>query len=201
MDNKKSFVEKVYENLPDEELLSLAKNDTNDLTAEALEALTSELSKRGLKGEFIDIIKIQQKKFNQNEFLNYVNLIRTQPCPICFTTNRLLNSIIVTKIKRNILFSSKHKEFVIACPSCVKEVVDKSGGVAFSLNAVGLLFGTIDNMIQKHEMQLSLDKLKEESPSESLVYFVQKKIIDIELNKENPTKLYEIVRNANDSFF
>lgn len=198
---KKSFIEEVYEAMSKEELIAVATNDINDLTPEALDALTCELNRRNITSEVKDAIKIQQKKFNPKEFLFYINLIRTQPCPNCFETDFLLNGVIITKIKNNIIFSSKQKEFLIACPDCLKKAIDKSGGFAFSLNALGLIKGAVESLMLKHEMQLSLEKLKEEMPSDSLIYFIQKKIGEIELHKDNHTKLSDLIRNANASFF
>lgn len=191
----------IYGAMSNEELMKAATNDIKDLTQEAMEALQEELRKRGLREKVNDAIHIQQKAISAEEFFEYVNLLRTQPCPICASTDRLLNGVILSKIVTAILFSSTHKEFIIGCPACLKQELDKSGGISLSLDFIHMFKGIIETAKVTMEIQNALTDIKEEAPSNALLYFVQKKIGEIELYKTNSQKLQELIRFANASFF
>lgn len=197
----REFMSEIYGKMSNEELISAATNDIKDLTPEALEALQQELTLRGLRSRVDNAVKVQQKVISAEEFCVYVDLVRQLPCPVCLKTDKLLNGAVLAKIATAIVFSSTHREFIIACPDCLKQAINNSGSVSMSLDFVGIIKGVIQTAKVIMENKNSLSQVKAEAPSDSLLYFVKKKIGEIELYRDDKTKLEELINYANATFF
>ena len=197
----KEFMSEIYGNMSKEELISAATNDIKDLTPEALEALLEELARRGLSKKMDHAVKVQQKVLTAAEFCSYIDLVRQLPCPVCLRTGNLLNGAVLAKIATAVLFSSTHREFLIACPDCLKEAIQNAGGISMSMDFAGMIKGVVETARVMMENKNSLSQVKTETPSDSLLYFIKKKIGEIEHYRDDKAKLEELIRNADASFF
>jgi hypothetical protein len=196
----KEFMADIYRAMTNEELLSTATNDIRDLTPEALEALNEELVSRRLKDKVADAMNIQQQSMPVEEFLQYVDLLRQLPCPLCSGTDKLLNGASFAKIVTAIVFSTTHNEFIIACPDCLKKEFDRSGGIAMAFGVTEMIKGAIETLRVTTANNKRMSQVNAELPSEDLLYFVEKKIGEIKLYQDNRPKLEELIRYANSAF-
>ncbi|MXV50072.1 hypothetical protein GS399_03740 [Pedobacter sp. HMF7647] len=125
---------KNYEKFDNSKLVRIATEEATRLRPEAVELLKQIISERGLSKDITKGIDAQFQEVDNETLLEYTELLRELPCPICKSTEEKLNATMTGCVVSFIIMTSYKKELKIACPNCL----DKANNQAMIKSA---LFG------------------------------------------------------------
>jgi len=179
---------KNYERLDDARIIRLASEEASELRPEALELLKQIIKERRLSPVVNEAIEVQFKEIDEKTLLTYCDLLRKLPCPVCNSINERLNANIVATMASGYYFENVQ----IACPPCLDKAYVKA-----NLNAT--LFGwwriwgilNIPRVLAFNRRMKKLNHIPE--ASDALREFVLKRAGRIELNRNKPEELADIV--------
>jgi hypothetical protein len=189
----KKFLAANYKRMADQELLSIFSNDIKDLTPEAQEALREELGSRGIGKGLDRVLALQNEDISEERMFEYTELIRNMACPVCLQVESKLNAAII--------FNSPYEDFTIACPACLKKEIEDAKANAVGFGLLGGVRGAIKAVNQTSMYQIYLKEIEENIPSEPLKKFIQKRIGEIELCRDDKDKLARLIKHPNSTFF
>src|SRR5687767_2463708 len=169
----KKFIAESYKAMSDDELLYIVSNDYNDLVLQAREALQEELLSRGLGEGIGDAIEMQTKDLPEEILKEYIELIGNMPCPLCSTTGKKLNAIIVVK--------GKYRDFIIACPECLHKELGNAQAVSMGTGIFGGISGMARAVNQTVMYSTYTKQLNRNEPTDALIDFIKKRIGQLKL--------------------
>lgn len=185
-----------YAKFSDEQIIRLATEETTSLRPEALKLLKEEIKNRNLPADIFRGIEAQFKEVSIQEVLDYCEVLRKQPCPVCNSTKNKLNATITGSVMSFIVMTNYEKVLRIACPQCL-DTLNKNAMIKSAiLGWWGMPWGiirTVQALWLNNKMQ-NQNWLKE--PNNLLRNFVIERIGQIETNKNNPEELQAIIRSA-----
>lgn len=184
---------KNYEQFDDKKLLRIACEEAARLRPEALELLKQEIARRGLTTDAVKAADVLTKQVSTEELAGYVETLRNLPCPICGGTIEKLNATIVSNVMSFIVFTHQSKEVTIACPRCLNKQNNNAMIKTALLGWWGIPFGLIRTpaaLIFNARQKAQNDLPEANEPFKSFVY---ERLGRIELNKDNPEGLQDII--------
>lgn len=185
---------KNYESLPDDKIIRLASEEARSLRPEALELLKQIIKERGLSADVTNSIDAQSKKITEDILLEYTELLRGLPCPVCNTAGDKLNATITGTVISFILMTSYQKEVKIACPACLNKLNNNAIIKSALLGWWGLpwgIFRTPQALILNNKMKKQNNLQEANGVFKS---FVLQRIGRIEANRNNPSGLNDIIQ-------
>lgn len=185
---------KNYESLPDDKIIRLASEEARSLRPEALELLKQIIKERGLSADVTNSIDAQSKKITEDILLEYTELLRGLPCPVCNTADDKLNATITGTVISFILMTSYRKEVKIACPACLNKLNNNAIIKSALLGWWGLpwgIFRTPQALILNNKMKKQNNLQEANGVFKS---FVLQRIGRIEANRNNPSGLNDIIQ-------
>lgn len=138
--------------------------------------------------------KVSQAQFSNEDITNYVDIIRSLPCPVCGNTTQKLNGTIVYKAKSFILFSLFQKQAIIACPSCLTRKNNEGIFVSALAGWWGFPWGFIKTPQYIYLNVQAKKKNRNTQPNTILTAWTLRHAGEIEVNKDSPEKLTHIIR-------
>jgi hypothetical protein len=185
---------KNYEGFADEKLIRIASEDATGLRPEALELLKQIIKERGLSQSVAKGIDAQFKEIDENTLLEYCELLRRCPCPICNSVFDKLNATIIGTTISYIFLTSYRKEIKIACPTCL----DKQNNKAMIKSALFGWWGFPWGVVRTPAALIFNNKMKKQNnlpeANDTFKAFVLGRIGRIEANRNNPEGLSDIIQ-------
>jgi len=186
---------KNYKRYSNDELIRIASTDASGLRPEAIQVMQEEIKSRGLSDELVKGIEVQRKEITDAELLDYCEVIRKQPCPVCNSSASRLNATLVGTVMSFILITNYQKKILVACPDCL----DKANKNAIIKSALfgwwGLPWGiiyTIQSFIFNNKMS---KETRLQTPNSNLKGFVIGHVGTIAANTTNNERLQSLVRD------
>jgi hypothetical protein len=184
---------KNYERFDDNKIIRLATEEASELRPEAVDLLRQIIKERGLSGDLLKGIDVQIQEIDNDKLLEYAELLRRLPCPVCKSTNEKLNATMTGSVISFIILTNYEKELIIACPNCL----DKANTKAIIKSALLGWWGLPWGFIRTIQALLFNDKMKEQNrlsePNELLKGFVLERIGRLEASRNNSSELQEII--------
>jgi hypothetical protein len=184
---------KNYERFDDSKLIRLATEEASELRPEAVELLKQIIKERGLSEDILKGIDVQIQEIDNEKLLEYSELLRGLPCPVCQSTNEKLNATMTGTVISFIILTNYEKELKIACPNCL----DKANNKAITKSALLGWWGFPWGLIRTTQALLFNDKMKKQNrlfgPNDLLKGFVLERIGRLEASRNNPSELQEII--------
>jgi hypothetical protein len=184
---------KNYERFDDNKLIRLATEEASELRPEAVELLKQIIKERGLSEDILKGIDVQIQEIDNEKLLEYTELLRRLPCPVCKSTNEKLNATMTGNVISFIILTNYEKELKIACPNCL----DKDNNKAIIKSALLGWWGLPWGFIRTIQALLFNDKMKEQNrlsePNDLLKGFVLERIGRLEASRNNSSELQEII--------
>ena len=188
---------KNYKGYSDDLLIRIATTDASGLRPEAIQVMQEEIKSRGLSETLVKGIEVQRKEISVKELLEYCELLRKQPCPICGATSSKLNATMVGSVVSFIVVTNYEKKLLVACPDCLNKANKDAMIKSALLGWWGIPWGivrTIQALIFNNKMS-SQTQLAE--PNDFLKGFVLTQIGTIEANKTNNERLNSLLKYLN----
>lgn len=186
---------KNYERFDNDKLVRLATEEATGLRPEAIGLLKQIITERGLSGDLIKGIDAQFEEIDDNKLLEYAELLRGLPCPICKSKDKKLNATMTGSVISFIIMTNYEKEVKIACPSCL----DKANNKAMIKSAFLGWWGFPWGIIRTPQALLLNNKMKKQNhmsvPNDLLNSFVLGRIGSLEANRSNPAELQYIIEH------
>jgi hypothetical protein len=187
------YVQESYEKMSDAELTALTTDDAGGLTPEALEIARNELKKRGLNPHFAAVLDAQNKSYSIEEIDYYCSLINGLNCPICGNGTDKLNAALTAEVMSFIVVTLYQKKNHVGCPDCLDKLTNAALIKTIAFGWWGFPFGIIRS-IQAISLNFkSKQNNRVDSPNQHLRSFVLSNIVQLELNKDNPAKLNQLI--------
>jgi hypothetical protein len=190
-------IKATYKNLPDDKLIQLAMTEATSLRPEALDALKAEIRYRGLDEAILRGTDAQFIEAGSTEFETYVDLIRSQPCPVCGSSTQPLNAVIIGTVKSFILLTQYKKKLMIACPTCLQQANQKGTTTTALLGWWGLPWGIIRTTQTLIKNMKTAKQIADPAASDTLISFVKTNIGVIEGNRKNNQPMQNILDSVN----
>ncbi len=184
-----------YSRFTDAKILTLASKEASTLTSDGLQALKDEIRKRGMSEDLLIGIKVQSEPLDSSKFNEYCDIIQNEICPICNSKDDKLNATLVGEVVSMIIMTRYEKNLKIGCPSCL--VKENNSGLAKSLllGWWGVPWGVI-NTIQSVFFNNKMSKqAQQKEPNAVLKSFIISNIGSIEIAKNNPEKMRNLLLN------
>jgi len=186
-----------YKRFSDDKLIQLATTDAAGLRPEAIQVLQEEIKDRGLSTDLLKGIDVQRKEINEKELLEFCEIIRKQPCPICGSALFKLNATLTGNVVSFLIFTNYEKKLVIACPDCLRKANKNAMIKSAFLGWWGIPWGiirTIQSFIFNNKMS---KQTQLEEPNENLIGFVLERVGTIEANKLDNARLQSLIKYLN----
>jgi len=190
-------LKKNYKNFSDNELIRIATTDASGLRPEAIQVMQEEIKSRGLSIDLLKGIEVQRKAISESELVEYCELLRTQPCPVCGSTSSRLNATMTGNVVSFIVFTNYEKKLLVACPDCLAKANKNAMIKSALLGWWGFPWGiikTIQALIFNNKLS---GQTRIAEPNDMLKGFVIGQIGTIEANKTNPERLNLLLKNLN----
>jgi hypothetical protein len=182
-----------YETFDDSKLIRLATEEASELRPEAVELLKQIIKERGLSVDILKGIGVQIQEIDDEKLLEYSELVRSLPCPVCKSTNEKLNATMTGSVISFIIITNYEKELKIACPNCL----DKANNNAIIKSALLGWWGLPWGLIRTTQALLFNEKMKKQNrlsePNDLLRGFVFERIGRLEASRNNPSELQELI--------
>src|SRR6187551_1813391 len=89
---------KNYKGYSDEQLIQIATTDASGLRPEAIQVMQDEIKARGLSDKLFKCIEVQRNQLSEQEILEYCDVLRKQPCPVCGSSAFNLNAAMIGSV-------------------------------------------------------------------------------------------------------
>lgn len=184
---------KNYQSFDDNKLTRIATEEAASLRPEALAVLKEVIKERGLSEDVLRGADVQVSNITEKSLLEYAELLRGQPCPICGTTTEKLNATIAATVKSFIIITNYKKELKIACPACLDKQNESATLTSGLLGWWGLPWGII-RTVQALMLNSKMKKQNHlQEPNDLFKSFVYKRIGRIEANRNKPELLHDMI--------
>ena len=184
---------KNYERFDDNKLIRLATEEASELRPEAVDLLRQIIKERGLSEDIVKGIDVQIQEIDNEKLLEYTELLRKLPCPVCKSTSEKLNATMTGSVISFIILTNYEKELKIACPDCLDKAITKAIVKSALLGWWGFPWG----LIRTTQALLFNDKMRKQNrlsePNDLLKGFVLEKIGRIEASRNNNAELQDII--------
>lgn len=187
------LVRENYQQMSNEELISIATQDATGMTPEAQQILKEEIVKRKLDESMIQSVDEQNKIYTAEEIEYYCELARSLACPVCGISSSKLNGSLTSTVMSVIIFTQYSQSVKIACPECL----DKANNSALSFTRI---FGwwAIPSGVAKTIKAIEINKKSKttnhlDTPNEYLRKYVFANIRQFERYKDDKQKLQELI--------
>ncbi|HEU5291277.1 MAG TPA: hypothetical protein VFU05_11570 [Cyclobacteriaceae bacterium] len=134
-------------------------------------------------------------QYTVEDIYNYADLIRQLPCPVCQRTTQPLNGTILYTVKSFVILTYSRRKPIIACPDCL----NKKNNLAIVTTALlgwwGFPWGLINSPQYIYKNVMAKKHNKTRQPNEVLLSLTLQHINEIEVNKNNPDKLKEVIKS------
>jgi hypothetical protein len=146
-----------------------------------------------------DVIVSQQDgqapvQYTIEDIHNYSDLIRQLPCPVCKRTTQPLNGTILYTVKSILVLTYSRRKPIIACPDCL----NKKNNIAMISTALlgwwGFPWGLINTPQYIYKNVRAKKHNNSRHANDVLLSLTLQHINEIEINKNNPDKLREVIR-------
>lgn len=164
----------VYEQLPNDRLVEVAKFRAGDLTEEALRVLRDELARRGLDADLAPALAAQLTPVDGPEHRRLLASFRSQPCPLCRSAATLLNAAEVHSCQSFLILSVRRNSLVIGCLSCVNAAIDRADGLTMLAGWWCLPVGPIWSVMALRANARAKKSMRNGNASEALVEHVRR---------------------------
>ncbi|MDB5013454.1 MAG: hypothetical protein JWQ25_1656 [Daejeonella sp.] len=186
---------KNYERYDDGKIIRLATEEATSLRPEAIDLLKQIIKERGLHEQVLKGVEAQFEEMDDNKFVEYTELIRRLPCPVCKSTNEKLNATITSSVVSFLIMTTYKKELKIACPDCL----DKQNNRAMIKSALLGWWGFPWGIIRTPQALLFNNKMKRQNrvsePNDLLNAFVYNRIGRLELNRNSQENLQDMIEH------
>lgn len=185
-----------YQRMSDEDLVKLATEEARGLREDAQRVLLEEMANRQLSAEVFMGMQDQLADIDSETVWRSAEIIRTQPCPHCGSTDKKLNATLAaTAIGMLVLYSYEVK-FYIGCPHCL----DKQHNRA-NMNTALLGWWGLPGAFFRPFMAFLLNVKKrkqnhQEAATIEMLLYAQQNLGKIRRHENNPTALRDILRYA-----
>jgi hypothetical protein len=134
------------------------------------------------------------RQYTIEDIQNYADLVRQLPCPVCQRTNQQLNGSIISTVKSFLVLTYSRKKPIIACPDCLT----KKNNLAIASTALlgwwGFPWGLIKTPQYIYQNVMAKKQNKNTQPNDVLLSLTLMNANEIEVHKNNPEKLKEIIK-------
>ncbi|MEO6979051.1 MAG: hypothetical protein ABI113_11755, partial [Mucilaginibacter sp.] len=147
----------------------------------------------GLTTDAVKAADVLTKEVSATELAGYVETLRNLPCPICGGTDEKLNATMVSNVVSFIVFTHQQKEIKIACPRCLNKQNNNAMIKTALLGWWGIPWGIIRT--PKALLFNANQKAQNDFPEANELFksFVYERLGRIEMNKNNPEGLQDII--------
>jgi hypothetical protein len=186
-------LKKNYEGFDNNKLIRLATEEASSLRPEALIVLKAVIKEKGLSDDVLRGIDVQLNGVSEKALLDYAELLRKQPCPVCNATTEKLNATLAATVMSFIIMTNYKKELKIACPTCLDKQNNKAMLTSGLLGWWGIPWGivrTVQALILNNKMKKQ-NHLQD--PNDLFKAFVYKRVGRIEANRNKPESLQEMI--------
>jgi hypothetical protein len=184
---------KNYEKFDDRKLIRIASEEASGLRPEALELVKTIIKERGLSEQITKAIDVQLEKITEAQLLEYSELLRRLPCPVCNGVFDKLNATITATVISFVVMTSYRKKVKIACPQCL----DKQNNDAMIKSALLGWWGFPWGIIRTPQALIFNNKRKKlnhlDGPNDLFKSFVLGRVGRIEASRKNPAELEDII--------
>lgn len=171
--------ESHYRTLSDDEVSWVAMNKAATLLPEALQALRSELERRGLPKSLERGIQAQTRQWTQAELAGFVDQYRRGPCPRCGVQGQMLNAVMAGVARSFVVVTSYQTKLVIGCSPCLRAEVDRLNRQSLLLGWWGIPWGPICTIRALHANSKAKDGAESAAPTPELIGYVAGNIGEI----------------------
>lgn len=185
-----------YQAMTDEQLMKIANYEAADLNENGLAMLREEIQIRKLNPTLESAIQSQVHGIDEAELPALYEKVITCPCPQCGEDGELLESAIATEIASVLFFSNKREAFLIACPNCLAEMVNKAYKKTLLLGWWGIPSGIINTTVAVIKHHQSEEK-KDLQSQLGLSAFVFHHAAFLKANHENTEAIFGLLKQNN----
>jgi hypothetical protein len=187
----------TYKNLNDDKLTHLAITQAASLRPEALEILKAEIKSRGLDEGIMNGVNVQLADPGSLAIDDYIELVRSQACPVCSSTAAPLNAIVIGSVKSFIILTQYKKKLMVACPSCLQQANQKATSTTAIMGWWGLPWGIIRTSQALFRNIKANKAIRANEPSDSLISFIKTNAGVIESVRKNNQALQAMLDSVN----
>jgi hypothetical protein len=128
-------IRKHYLTLPNEKLWTIVKNGIRDLTADGIQVLKEEVSRRG----DLPLLSLLNQVLKNQANLDFMieercRFVRDLPCPICESEEYKLNGVMISTVS----LSSNSLDFHLGCYNCLIKKKNDAASIFNFLTPGGL---------------------------------------------------------------
>jgi hypothetical protein len=190
------FVRETYQKMPDEELVRVATQDAVGLTPEAQKIVEEEIARRGLDKNIVQGVRVQNTEMTVEELDRYCAMARSLDCPVCGSSDGMLNGSMTYEVMSFILFTQYTKKIRVACPDCLDKANTNALMKSAALGWWGIPWGIV-RTVQAIGLNLNSKRTNHsEGPNNYLRGYVLKRVGEFETYKGNRQKLQEIISES-----
>jgi len=135
-------LKKNYEKFDDNKLIRIATEEAAGLRPEAVLLIKQIIKERGLSEDITKGIDVQLQEIDDETLLEYTELLRGLPCPVCKSTEEKLNATMTGSVISFIIMTNYEKELKVACPDCLDKANNKAMIKSALLGWWGFPWGT-----------------------------------------------------------
>jgi len=186
---------KNYERYSDDQLIRIATTDASGLFPEAIQILREEIKRRGISENLLNGINIQRKEISELELLEYCEILRTQPCPVCGSGSSKLNATLVANVLSFVVMTNYEKKLLVACPDCLLKANRNAMIKSALFGWWGIPWGivrTIQSLILNNKMS---NQTRLTEPNDLFKGFVIGQVGTIEAYKTNNERLQSLIKH------
>jgi hypothetical protein len=189
-------IKKNYERLSDEKIVHMANFESNQLEPEVVQILIDEIKKRNLSSNLVEAVKTSTKELSGQEFQKYVDLIRNLPDPTTGDVASKINATIVSMTFSVILFTRQTNKLFFGTDKSIRKKLEESTTATAIAGWWGFPFGIIYSIssLRRNSKMRKIDY--ETGPTEIFIQYVYENLGFIEVNKDDPKKLLEHLKEA-----
>ncbi len=188
-----------YKKFEDWKIEKIASEEAASLRPEVLDILKDEIKKRNLNPNLIDSVDSQTKELTEFEFIEYCEILRNHPCPICKSKVQKINVSMVGEVISMLILTNYDKSIKVACSNCLDEMHNKANITSALLGWWGIPWGPIQT-IRSFIFNSSMRKNnRAEKPNEIFSSYILSNIGILERAKTDPEKLTEFINQTNNA--
>ena len=139
-------------------------------------------------------------QYTVTEIEDYAGMLVQLPCPICDRTTQPLNGTIAYTVKSFIAYTQMRKKVFIACPDCLTKKNNQAIVISALLGWWGFPWGLIKTPQYIYYNVKAKKENKGKHPNNTLLAFAFRNAQEIEVNKNNPEKLKDIIKPKKNSW-
>lgn len=148
----------------------------------------------GPHGKTVSQQDTASRQYSYSDVVNYANLLRGLPCPICGSTAQPLNGSTAHTVTSLIFFTWSRKKPRIACPTCLTRKNNLAILHTVLLGWWGFPWGLIKTPQYLYLNIKARKQIKSEQPSDILLALTAQHITEIDPNQDNQERLKQIIK-------